>query len=156
MFILATISRTEGQKSLSIIAGFTGGANLLQEQCKCRSFHFPLHLYLWKKARRTCSCFKSTRLCHCFFYPEGHQRDSRACFYYKAEAVKAPEEVRFSHCKILTAKTPASWHQHRPQVITKQVQHICDLPAPPAWPITYERSHEGGHRLDKSTRGLSN
>lgn len=66
MFILATICRTEVQKSLSIIARFTGGANLLLEQCECRSFHFPLHLYLWKKARRTCSWFKSTRLCHCF------------------------------------------------------------------------------------------
>lgn len=85
--------------------------------------------------------------CVIVFYPEGHQRDSRACFYCTAEAVKAPEEVRFSHCKILTAKTPVYRHQHRAQV---------DLPAPPAWPITYERSHEGGRQLDKSARGLSN
>lgn len=146
MFILATICRTEVQKSLSIIARFTGGANLLLEQCECRSFHFPLHLYLWKKARERVLDL-NPRDCVIVFYPEGHQRDSRACFYCTAEAVKAPEEVRFSHCKILTAKTPVYRHQHRAQV---------DLPAPPAWPITYERSHEGGRQLDKSARGLSN
>lgn len=146
MFILATICRTEGQKSLSIIARFTGGANLLLEQCECRSCHFPLHLYLWKKARERVLDL-NPRDCVIVFYPEGHQRDSRACFYCTAEAVKAPEEVRFSRCKILTAKTPVYRHQHRAQV---------DLPAPPAWPITYERSHEGGRQLDKSARGLSN
>lgn len=146
MFILATICRTEVQKSLSIIARFTGGANLLLEQCECRSFHFPLHLYLWKKARERVLDLNPWD-CVIVFYPEGHQRDSRACFYCTAEAVKAPEEVRFSHCKILTAKTPVYRHQHRAQV---------DLPAPPAWPITYERSHEGGRQLDKSARGLSN
>lgn len=48
-------------------------------------------------ARRTCSCV------FIVFYPEGHQRDSRACFYYKAEAVKAPEEVQFSHCKAFSS-----------------------------------------------------